>query len=311
MGVPVEAAEGGMAPLKLDSRPAGSRLRALDYHLPVASAQVKTAILLAGLNADGLTRIWEPHRSRDHTERLLGSMGAEISFLARESGQSSTGVSIAPLDSALSPIQITIPGDFSSAAFLIVAALITPGSEITIRKVGLNPTRTGLLRVLKRMGGQIELLEEGMQGGEPFGDLVVKHSRLQSAGISGPAIVEMIDEVPAFGVACAYGSGRSEARDAEELRLKESDRIASLCIELVAMGGRVREMPDGFEVTGSEPLQGGIVQPHGDHRLEMALAVAGLAARQPTRIQDAGLFTESYPGFVEDLCSLGADIQTG
>jgi 3-phosphoshikimate 1-carboxyvinyltransferase len=309
MGAPISAAEGGRAPLVLMRRPAGSQLRSLDYKLPVASAQVKTALVLAALQADGPSQFWEPHRSRDHTERLLGEMGADIENHDAGAADRETRVRVAPLVGDLSPLRLEIPGDFSSAAFLIVAALITPGSEITLRGVGLNPTRTGLLGPLEQMGGEITVVERSPEDAEPCGDMVVRYSLLRGAGVSGPAVVEMIDEIPVFGVAAAYSKGISEVSQAGELRYKESDRIASLCRELSLLGCNIEERPDGFALTGGEPLNGGMVRAHGDHRLEMALVVAGLAARGQTRIQDAGLFAESYPGFLETLRLLGAEIE--
>jgi 3-phosphoshikimate 1-carboxyvinyltransferase len=308
MGAPIQASSDGRAPLILSGRPAGSKLQAINYRLPMASAQVKTALILAALRADGPSCFIEPHRSRDHTERMLRSLGAGISAPEEEGGEARVRVS--PLTSDLTPLIGRLAGDLSSAAFLIVAALIVPGSEIVIRGVGLNPTRTGLLDALIAMGASIQIFNRGSQLDEPYGDLRVRYGELQAQSIAGPQVVRMIDEIPIFAVAAARAEGRSDVRQAQELRLKESDRISALCQELKSMDVRVSEKPDGFAITGPQPICGGEVQAHADHRLAMALTVAGLAARSPTRIQGAGITSESYPGFFNALQRLGANIRS-
>lgn len=306
MGVPIEASgEGGTAPLILKARPAGQKLSPLDLTLPVASAQVKTCLLLAALAADGPTILREPGPSRDHTERMLGSMGVEIT----SSGDQEQGLyetRLAPPTAPLRPIQMVLPGDISAAAFLIVAATITPGSEIHLPGVGINPTRVGLIDALRAMGGMIEIIHPREQAGEPVGDLVVRSAELRAIEVSGPLVVRMIDEFSVFGAAAAFAQGDTRVRDAAELRLKESDRISTLCQELTKIGAAAEELPDGFVVHGGQP-RGGLVEAHGDHRLAMAMAVAGLAAQQPVSVLGAEMLNESFPGFVKILRDLGAN----
>jgi 3-phosphoshikimate 1-carboxyvinyltransferase len=304
LGAAVEPAPGGTAPIRLAGRPAGERLHSADVTLPVASAQVKSAVLLAGLAADGPVALHEPGPSRDHTERMLAGMGFRLDC-------SEHTVVLYPREKiSLSPLDVTLPGDFSSAAFLIAAALITPGSAITLRKVGLNDTRTGLLDVLRTMGGDIRVINSRIEQGEWVGDLEVYYSSLHAADVSGSLVVRMIDEFPAFAAAAAFAQGTSRVSQAEELRTKESDRITSLVQELGNLGVAVSEAPDGFTVTG--PVGPGVtaasVDPHGDHRLAMALAVAGLAYPASVRIQHAEIIGESYPDFSQTLTSLGASL---
>jgi 3-phosphoshikimate 1-carboxyvinyltransferase len=211
---------------------------------------------------------------------------------------------------SLKPLKLSLPGDFSSAAFLIVAALITPGSDITIRDVGLNATRTGLLDVLLSMGASIQIVAQPTRSGEPVGDLKIRHSSLNGVDVSGEQVVRMIDEFPIFAIAAAYADGVSTVRDAGELRLKESDRITALCTELQRLGANVEEVQDGFTVHGLGTLQGGMVDPHGDHRLAMSMAVAGLASEKPITIQNAAIINESFPEFNEVLANLGARLIT-
>ena len=359
MGVNVEAADGKFAPLtfhksasrqvgKSASRQVGKMAneptnQPTDYpipqslnhsiNLPVASAQVKTCLLLAALAADRPTTIIEPGPSRDHTERMLASMGVEVkseqlevvsnrysvdSALGHQSPISNLQFPISNLQyhttisplllRTLSPLHLTIPGDISSAAFLIVAALITPGSEITIQGVGLNPTRTGLLDALTAMGADIRNTHYAIQHGEPVGDLTVCHSPLHGTEVSGSLVVRMIDEFPAFAVAAAYADGPTTVREAQELRHKESDRITTLCEQLRAVGVAIEEVPDGFTLPGNTIPRGGIVNPHGDHRLAMSLAVAGLGASGPIALQNPNIIHESYPEFQGTLEGLGAQI---
>lgn len=322
MGVPIEASPENTAPLKISSRSRERALRALDYGLPVASAQVKSCLLLAGLAADDPTTLREPGPSRDHTERMLRSMGISIT--------SSTAVRDAedeirntehvigntyyitrlnpPKPIYLKPLNLTVPGDFSSAAFITVAACITPGSDVTLRGVGLNPTRTGLLDALGAMGADVEISEQGEHQGEPVGDIRIRHASLQGTQISGPMVVRMIDEFPIFAVAASYALGQTTVSQAEELRHKESDRIHALCSELGKLGVAISEKSDGFVIEGSSLPEGGRVESHGDHRLAMALSVAGLASRSPVTVQGGKIVTESFPGFTDDFRHLGADI---
>jgi 3-phosphoshikimate 1-carboxyvinyltransferase len=214
-----------------------------------------------------------------------------------------------PRPLVLAPLELQLPGDMSAAAFLIVAALITPGSELTISGVGLNPTRTGLLDTLLEMGARIEILNRCQPAGEPVGDLNIRHSQLSGVHIGGDRVVRMIDEFPVFAVAAACARGATVVTDALELRHKESDRISALGGELRQLGVDFRETEDGFIVAGHAPLQGGRVDPHGDHRLAMSLAVAGLVAESPVEIQGAEIISESFPGFESVLSALGASIE--
>lgn len=308
MGLRIEDT-GGCAPLVL--QPSTLPLKALDYSLPVASAQVKTCLLLAGLAADGVTSLHEPELSRDHSERMLQSMGAAVASqkeLISARIQFTTRITPANNPFALKPLSLTLPGDFSAAAFLIVAALITPGSKLTLRDVGLNATRTGLLDALLAMGADIGITAQAGRGGEAVGDLTVCYSRLHAISIGGDQVVRMIDEFPVFAAAAAFASGDTHVQDAAELRVKESDRIAALSAELRSLGVPVSERPDGFSIQGGMPLRGGKVDPHGDHRLAMSLAIMGLASRDPVIVQNAQIINESFPEFTATLQSLGADL---
>jgi len=290
---------GDAAPLVLEKRL--SPLRASRIVLPVASAQVKSCLILAALAADGDTVISEPGPSRDHTERMLVSMGADI----RCGGNT---VTVSPLKNPLKPLDLTLPGDISSAAFLIVAALITSDSEILIRRVGLNPTRTGILDVLRQMGGRITIENEAEAAGEPVGDIRVKSSELKAVSVSGDLVVRMIDEFPVFAVAAACAEGTTFVHEAQELRFKETDRIEVLCRNLATVGIPNESFSDGFSVTGS-PFSGGTVRASGDHRFAMAFAVAGLASEKPIVVEGAEIADESFPGFIPLLSKLGAHIK--
>ncbi|MEW6648803.1 MAG: 3-phosphoshikimate 1-carboxyvinyltransferase [Chloroflexota bacterium] len=329
IGAPIRASDGGHAPLVLDARPAGKCLNGGVLRLDVASAQVKSCLLLAGLACDSPLTVIEPHCSRDHSERMLAAMGVGMStermeagwavtltppHLSRSQGSGVTpphlsrsqGSGVTPPAGDLRPLNLRIPGDFSAASFWIVAALITPGSRLAIRGVGLNPGRTGLLESLLEMGARIEVQPRGEQGGEPLGDLWVEHSPLRGIEISGERVTAMIDEFPVFSIAAAFAEGVTKVRDALELRYKESDRIASLCRLLAALGGQAEAQPQGFIVHGRGGLAGGAVfDPGGDHRMAMAAAVAGMAARQAVTIQAAEIIRESYPDFVQVLVDLG------
>ncbi len=309
MDAPIEGSAGGCAPLKLRLRPAKRILHAIEYSLPVASAQVKSCLMLAGLACDGALVLHEPGPSRDHTERLLRHMGVQVVW--DFSVKHGSSVALYPPTRPLRPLNMALPGDISSAAFLVVAALVTPGSDVLIRNVGLNPTRTGLLDALKAMGASIEIRPGPDQAGEPSGDLRACYSPLSATQISDGLVVRMIDEFPILAVAACRAAGATIVRDAAELRNKESDRIAALGQELRKLGVPLSESPDGFSVQGPADLGGALVTPHGDHRLAMSLAVAGLAARAPVTIQEAEIMNESFPEFTDVLRTLGAELESG
>jgi len=299
MGVPISTPD-GCAPLTLAARGATHPLKASDYTLPVASAQVKSCLILAALAADGVTTLQEPGPSRDHTERMLSSMGADI-----RSG--SRAVSIAPLTRPLAPLNLTLPGDISSAAFLLVAAALVPGSLLRIRDVGVNPTRTGILDVLQAMGARITVDNRHMIAGEPVGDILLAAAPLKAVSVCGDTVVRMIDEFPVFAIAACFASGVTEVRDAEELRFKETDRISVLCAELTKLGVKLDEHRDGFTIHGGT-LAGGACEARGDHRLAMSLALAGLAAPSPVTVHHAEILNESFPDFAHQLRALGASV---
>ncbi len=305
MGAAIEAVD-GHAPLTLGATP--RPLKALEYCLPVASAQVKSCLLLAGLAGDGMTRLIEPGPSRDHTERMLRNLGCKVNSELLETGAGRRyRTCLEPLQPLkLPPLQMTLPGDISAAAFLIVAAAITPDSNVLIRDVCLNPTRTGLLEALQAMGAELEVSAAAEWHGEPVGDVRVHHSNLHGCRVAGELVVRMIDEFPAFAVAAAYARGETIVEQAGELRHKESDRISALCHELRSLGAQVNETADGFTISGRGHLKGGAAQAHGDHRLAMALAVAGLAAQAPVTVKGTEVIAESFPDFVQVLGKLGA-----
>lgn len=274
----------------------GGGLKALDYVLPVASAQVKTAVLLAGLNAEGETTVTEPEKSRDHTERMLRAMGAAI----REDGLSVTVQG----GTGLNGLDLTVPGDFSSAAFFLVAATLVPGSELTIENVGVNPSRTGLLELLREMGASVRLENERQVSGEPVADLFVSHSPLSGIAISGAQVVRAIDEFPILCVAASMATGETQISGAAELRVKESDRIATMVSGLRAMGVEAEERPDGMQILGRQNLSAGSFQSHGDHRVAMSMSVAGLCARGTSIIEGTECVATSFPGFWDLLRSV-------
>lgn len=300
MGVEIDAAPQECAPLDIHSR-AAQKLRSFEYDLPVASAQVKSCLLLAALSADDMVTLHEPGPSRDHTERMLASMGVEITC------QGYT-VQLRPPEKPLRPLIFTPPGDFSSAAFLIVAALISPGSKVVLREVGLNPTRTGLLDALLSMGSDIQIENICDRAGERVGDLIIQHSQLTGTQVSGEMVVRMIDEFPVFSIAAAFAKGKTQVCDAAELRYKESDRIAVLCQELRGIGVNVVEAPDGFTIENGKTAYGGPVHAHGDHRIAMSLALVGLASKKPIIVHQAEMISESFPEFTSALSQLGANI---
>jgi 3-phosphoshikimate 1-carboxyvinyltransferase len=316
MGVAVEAHLGGAdknsmtAPLRFAGRAPGLKLRSINTRLEVASAQVKTCLLLAALAADGPSVIIEPFNSRDHSERMLRSMGVDVrnDYVQRDH---SYVVELNPLSSlSLQPFNFKIPGDISSASFLIVAALITPGSKITVKDILLNPTRSGLLDVLISMGADISIIPGGEINGEPIGEVMVRSSSLRGIEIRGPQVVHMIDEFPAFAIAAAFAKGESVVQDAIELRHKETDRISVLCAGLHSLGAEVTETLDGFSINGGKRMQGGVVDPQGDHRLAMAFSIAGLAAAESVTVKKAEIISESYPGFISTIHTLGGDLLT-
>ena len=297
MGAAVMGRDGGrLPPLAIQ----GGDLHGIDYTLPIASAQVKSALLLAGLYADGPTTLRVPGPARDHTERMLLAMGAKL-----EAGD--WGVGISP-GRSLQAVEVTVPGDFSSATFLLVSAILVPGSEFTIKEVGVNPTRTGLLDVLQAMGAGVTVQDERTVGGEPVADLTVRTSDLRGVEVGGDLVVRMIDEFPVLAVAATQAHGETVVRDAAELRVKETDRIATTAEELRRLGARIEPRPDGFVVYGPTPLAGNAVHSHGDHRLAMALAVAGLIAKGETVVQDVACIADSFPRFEVTLAHLGGQV---
>ena len=293
MGADIESLKGnGCAPLSIAGRP----LHAIHYQSPVASAQVKSCVLLAGLYADGTTRVTEPALSRNHTELMLHFFGAQVH-------SEGTTVSIQP-SPALEGRFIQVPGDISSAAYFIAAALLIPGSEVLIRNVGVNPTRDGILRVCQAMGADITRLNERSDSGEPTADLLVRHSSLRGTVIEGDLIPTLIDELPVIAVMAALAKGTTVIRDAAELKVKESDRIQVMTENLTRMGADVEATEDGMIIHGGSSLQGTIIDSHQDHRVAMSFAVAALAAEGETEIRDADCVSISYPEFYQDLASL-------
>ena len=304
MGAEFTASPGGRLPLMLRGIcPAVP----IDYRLPVASAQVKSAILLAGLNTPGLTRVIEPVPTRDHSERMLRGFGADLTVEREADGARIIAIRG---EAELKPQHIVVPGDPSSAAFPAVAALLVPGSDVVIENVGLNPTRAGLFEVLRMMGGQIELLDEREVGGEPVADLRVRGSALKGIEVPPEIVPSMVDEFPILFVAAALAEGRTVTRGLEELRVKESDRIAVMAEGLRAIGARVEETEDGLIIdgTGGEKLAGGAtVAAHLDHRIAMSFAVAGLVSRDAVTIDDMVPVATSFPIFTDLMRTLGAE----
>ncbi len=292
MGAMVECRDGRLPPLRVE----GTKLRGVEHELAIASAQVKSCLLLAGLLADGQTTVIEPAPSRDHTERMLAAAGVEL-----ESGPERVTVSPADeIDLGL----VRVPGDLSSAAFSIVAALLVGGSEVEVADVGLNPSRSGLLSILERMGAELEVAGDPPVAGEPRGTIRVRHGGLRSTEISGDEVPLAIDELPLLALAGCFAEGETVIRDAGELRHKESDRIATVCEGLVALGGDVEPTDDGMIVRGAGALRGGTLDSHGDHRLALLGAVAGLASREGVTVRGFDAAEISYPGFESSLASL-------
>ncbi len=292
MGAVIESERDGYPPLAIK----GGELRPINYISPVASAQVKSAILFAGLYCDGVTSVSEPERSRDHTERMLKAVGVDINIRGLE-------VSVKGR-ATLNPLNIAVPGDLSSAAFFIVAGLLLPQSELLIKNTGVNPTRTGLIDILKMMGADIRLENKREVSGEPVANIYVKYSQLTGIEIGGEAVVRAIDEFPILCVAASGAKGMTKITGAGELRVKESDRIASIAQELRKMGVTVEELEDGIIIEGRERLKAATLQSHGDHRIAMAMLVAGLAADGETTVEDTECVNTSFPGFMEMLNKL-------
>lgn len=305
MGAAITASPGGRLPLMVRGAcPAVP----IAYRLPVASAQVKSAILLAGLNTPGITEVIEPVPTRDHSERMLAGFGAELTVERAPDGTRHIRITG---EAELRPQAITVPGDPSSAAFPIVAATLVPGSAVTIENVGLNDTRAGLVTALRLMGAAIEAVNPRDVGGEPVADLVVRHAALTGAEIPPELAPSMIDEYPILFVAAALARGRTVMRGLEELRVKESDRLATMAEGLRAIGTRVEELDDGLivEGTGGDPLPGGAtIASHLDHRIAMSFAVAGLVSARPVTIDDMAPVATSFPDFTHLLGRLGAPI---
>jgi 3-phosphoshikimate 1-carboxyvinyltransferase len=313
----------------------GGRLRGIGYAMPVASAQVKSAILLAGLFAEGETVVHEPGPARDHTERMLAQFKVKVEVEAEGAGAAMPGtaghtIRLRGGQRLIGGGQIHVPGDFSSAAFPLVAAALIPGSDVRLRGVGVNPTRTGLFDLLAAMGAAVEIADErpktndeaprpqplssssalrpSSARGEPLADLLVRGGALRGVAVGGDLVVRAIDEFPIFAVAATQAVGVTTIREAAELRVKESDRIATVAGELRKMGAPIEERPDGMILHGPTRLHGAVVECHRDHRLAMSLAVAGLVADGPTEIRGAESISDSFPNFVETMRELGADV---
>lgn len=284
------------APLTIKPSP----LHGIRYEMPEASAQVKSAILLAALFAKGATAVVQPGPARDHTERMLSAMGADIAVDGHT-------VIITP-NGSLKPLDLTVPGDISSAAFPLVAALIVPYSDIVLTGVNLNPTRTGLLDVLSEMGADITITETGLEAGEPVGEIRARYSSLKGVQIGGEMVVRMIDEFPVLMVAALMAEGETLVRDAKELRVKETDRIAVMSAELRKLGAVIEEREDGFRIVGPQKLNGGVVESHDDHRIAMSMTIAGLVADGETTVHEIRCAGDSFPNFPQTMAYLGASL---
>lgn len=285
--------KGELAPLAIS----GGSLRPISYKTPVASAQIKSSILLAGLFANGWTEVIEPEKSRDHSERMLRYFGAEV-----EVDDLAVRIKGHPI---LTGREIQVPGDISSAAFLLVAGAIVPDARVVIKDVGLNPTRTGIIDVLKEMGANLKIIENTADTGEPLGDLIVETSSLKGIKFGGQLIPRLVDEIPVIAVAAACAGGITEIRDAAELKVKESNRLEAICQGLQKMGVDIEELPDGLRIKGGKPIRGGVtLDSQQDHRIAMALAVAGLVADKGITIKNAEAINVSFPGFKNLLGTL-------
>lgn len=292
MGAQIWGRQGdSLAPLAIR----GQQLRPIHYHSPIASAQVKSCILFAGLMTEGETTVTEPALSRDHSERMLRAFGAEISIDPETNSATVTG------PAKLQGQSVVVPGDISSAAFWLVAGAIAGSSELRIENVGINPTRTGVLEALAMMGADITLENQREMAGEPVADLLVRHSQLEACEIAGSLIPRLIDEVPILAVAAIFAKGTTKIRDAAELRVKESDRLSAMATQLNKMGAKITELPDGLEIVGGTPLVGTDVDSYGDHRVAMSLAIAAVNASGTTTIHRAEAAAISYPEFTTTL----------
>ena len=292
MGAQIWGRQGNtLAPLAVQ----GTSLKPIHYHSPVASAQVKSCILLAGLRVNGATTITEPSLSRDHSERMLKAFGADLSIDSETCSVTLRG------PATLTGQTIIVPGDISSAAFWLVAAAITPGSNLVIENVGINPTRTGILEALWQMEADITIENERLVTGEPVADLRVRHSQLKGCTLDGAIIPRMVDEIPVLAVAALFAQGSTIIKDAAELRVKESDRLAVMASQLTQLGAAVTEYPDGLEIKGETLLQGATVDSFTDHRIAMSLAIAALKISGTTTIERAEAAAVSYPDFVNTL----------
>ncbi len=303
MGAEIETAPQGRPPLRVR----GARLRGIAYDVPVASAQVATCLLLAGLSAEGPTRVTLPGPARDHTERLLPAFGASLEVEPGPGG----GRTVAIAQARLKGVAVDVPGDFSAAAFLLAAAAATPGAEVTAVGVSLNPTRTGLLDVIAAMGAAVSVEGRREAAGEPAGDVTVRGpAALEAFDVPPGWVPRLVDEVPAWVVLASAAQGVSRVTGASELRVKESDRIVALARNLARAGIAARELPDGLEVEGGRP-RGAMIEAHLDHRVVMAFAALAALADEPTEFDDVSSVATSYPGFWDDLAALGAVVEKG
>jgi 3-phosphoshikimate 1-carboxyvinyltransferase len=296
MGASIDCRDGRLPPLSIT----GAELRGARYELPVASAQVKSCVLLAGLLAAGTTTVIERLPSRDHTELMLREAGVPIE-IEKEDG--AVAITVSQVES-LDLDEVNVPGDFSSAAFFVVAGTILAGAQLLLRGVGVNPTRTGLLDVMERMGAEVDLCDRRSLGGEAVADVSVRHASLQSTTVEPGEVPLMIDELPLVALLGAFAEGETVVRGAEELRHKESDRIATVVDGLRNVGAHIEATADGFRVRGTDGLHGGEIDSAGDHRLAMLGAVAGLASREGVEMRGFEAASVSYPGFLEDLRSV-------
>lgn len=297
MGANIKPTQNGTAPLSIK---ACDGLRGIEYHSPVASAQIKSCVLLAGLFASGVTRVVEPRLSRDHTERMLPAFGVELPAACSVTG-----------GARLRANDFSVPADISSAVFALAAAAMIPGSDITVRKVGLNPTRTGFLRCLEAMGADITILNQSAQGTEPVGDIrLVYRKGLKAIEVPESLVPDMIDEMPLLMALAVTADGTTRIRGAAELRVKESDRLAVMAAGLQVLGVSLKEYPDGIDIEGGA-VTGGAVESAGDHRCAMSFAILGLRAADQVQVRDAEYIATSYPSFRDDLGRLGAPMQAG
>lgn len=295
MGGKIESlSDNGCAPLKITGHP----LKPIHYLSPVSSAQVKSCVLLAGMYADGITKVTEPYLSRNHSELMLRSFGADV--ISEGTTAAITG------NPVLEGQNVIVPGDISSAAYFIAAGLLIPGSEILIKNVGINPTRDGILKVCADMGADIQLLNKREYGKEPVADILVKHSELKATVIEGALIPTLIDELPMLAVMAAFAQGTTVIRDAQELKVKESNRLDIIVQHLSAMGADIIPTEDGMEIHGGKPLKGAVLDSYMDHRIAMSFAVAGMAADGETEILNASCVDISYPEFYRDMAAISA-----